>query len=65
MPNQENNAVKTLIKSLAPQFIDFNGLTRRDKARAAWYAWILLAPVAAVLLAYHLYAPSLNRIMGW
>ncbi len=45
--------------------IDYNGLTRKDKARFCWYAAIILAPLAAVLLACHWHAPSLKRIMGW
>jgi hypothetical protein len=44
---------------------DLNRLTRRERTRAAWYAFIILAPIAALILAHQLYGPSLGQIMGW
>lgn len=60
MPTQEDP-----MNLIALYFIDYNGLTRKDKARTYWYAAIILIPLTAVLLAHHWYGPSLNRIMGW
>ena len=40
-------------------------LTRRERLRAGWYAAIILIPLAAILLAHHLYGPSLGQVMGW
>jgi hypothetical protein len=54
--------MKTL---LALYLIDYNNLTRPEKARAWWYAFIILTPLAALILAHQLYGPSLARIMGW
>lgn len=53
------------MKLLSLYLIDYNRLTRREKARAWWYAAIILIPLAAVILAHHLYGPSLGQIMGW
>jgi hypothetical protein len=50
---------------IALYLIDFNGLTRREKARFGWYAAIILTPLAAIILAHQFYGPSLGRIMGW
>ena len=50
---------------LALYLIDCNGLTRPEKARAWWYAAIILTPLAAIILAHQLYGPSLGRVVGW
>jgi len=50
---------------LSLYLIDFNGLTRKDKARAWWYAALILIPLAAVILTHQFFGPSLDRIMGW
>jgi hypothetical protein len=52
-------------KLLTLYLIDYNGLTRREKARLWWYAAILLAPLALILLAHYCLGPSLDWIMGW
>jgi len=57
--------MKILMKSLAEDFIDYNALTRPQKARAWWYAVIIFAPVIAVIAAHLLYGPGLDRVMGW
>jgi hypothetical protein len=50
---------------LSLYLIDYNNLTRREKARAWWYCFIILTPLAAIILAHQLYGPSLGRVMGW
>ena len=56
---------------LSLYLIDFNRdrsidrFTRMEKARAWWYAGIILIPLAAIILASHWYGPSLDRVMGW
>lgn len=45
--------------------VDLNHFTRRERLRAGWYALIILAPLAALILAHHLYGPSLGQVMGW
>jgi hypothetical protein len=50
---------------LSLYLIDYNGLTRKGKARFWWYAAIIAIPLAAILLACHFHGPSLNRIMSW
>lgn len=50
---------------LSLYLIDYNNLTRKEKARAGWYVLIILAPLAAIILAHQVYGPSLNRIVGW
>ena len=49
---------------LSLYLIDFNGLSRKDKARAWWYAAIILVPLATVILAHIWYGPSLDQVMG-
>jgi len=55
----------SIMNLLSLYLIDFNGLTRKDKARAWWYAALILIPLAAVILAHQFFGPSLDRIMGW
>jgi hypothetical protein len=50
---------------IAEHIKEFTGLTRPEKARAWWYCFIILTPLAAIILAHQLYGPSLGRVMGW
>ena len=50
---------------LSLYLIDYNHLTRKDKAPAGWYAVIIFASVIAAILAGHWYGPSLIRVMEW
>jgi hypothetical protein len=50
---------------LSLYLVDLNGLTRPERCRLAWYAAVILAPVAAIILASHWYSPGLDRVMGW
>jgi hypothetical protein len=50
---------------LSLYLVDLNNLTRPEKARAWWYAAIILTPLAAVIAAHQFLGPSLERIMGW
>jgi hypothetical protein len=50
---------------LALYLIDYNHLTRPEKARACWYAVIICIPLVAVILAHWWYGPGLDRVMGW
>ncbi|MFA4834825.1 MAG: hypothetical protein WC749_01970 [Dehalococcoidia bacterium] len=50
---------------LALYLADLNHLTRRERIRAAWYAAIILIPLAPVILAHLWYGPGLDRVMGW
>lgn len=50
---------------LSLYLIDYNNLTRPEKTRAWWYAFIILAPLAAIILASWWYGPGLDRVMGW
>lgn len=50
---------------IAEYLIDYNRLTRPEKARAWWYAGIIFTPLAALLLAHLLFGPNLGEIMGW
>jgi hypothetical protein len=50
---------------LSLYLIDYNRLTRKEKARAWWYAAIILAPLAAVIAAHQFFGPSPGQIMGW
>ena len=49
---------------LALYLADLNNLTRRERLQAWWYAAIILIPLAVIILAHHLYGPSLGQVMG-
>jgi hypothetical protein len=58
MPPQEDP-----MNLFALYLADLNHLTPREHCRLAWYAAIILIPLAAIILAHLIYGPGLGEII--
>ena len=48
---------------LSLYLVDLNSLTRRNRCRLAWYAGIILIPLAAVILINWWFGPGIEEVV--